>query len=490
MRLLLLTTRVAGPAVAPALVTVALAAVVWRATPLDFVPLWNDEVVYWNEAAAFMRAGFEGGYVTVTEAPARAAFSHFGPHGAAYAVFYGTVGRVMGWSAVSPFLVHLVVVTLGATAWFWVRRQQPGRLGEALTLATFWPLLLYLPTGMTEPLHFGIALLFAALLDSAQPTRRNVTARAVLFVAALLLRPTWALILPALVRRRLTTPARWVVVSSATGVLALAAFLFQSWTSAPYPQTAWRASAVVSPAAIGFVLGRVWDGVRLLLRPHELWFITLYRAELVIGLVALFVLWYRGRGDSRERVELAALMVLPVLASQLALADIESGRELRVVAAHGLVALLLVASAGRWTAAVSAAVGVALLPTVFTTYTTLHEGRFTRAQEAREFGDAVRGVLAFDTAASSPWDNTLLVHVDSLSPAVIGTPPGIGVSYVLDWEDLPSLPRSRYVLLRPRDEAAFPVERMQMQVVARWRDGAIYRRPDAAVARSVEPALP
>jgi hypothetical protein len=488
MRLLSLAIRVAGPALAPALVTVGLAALLWRATPLDFVPLWNDEVVYWNEVAAFMRAGFEGGYITVTEAPARAPFSHFGPHGAAYAVFYGALGRVMGWNAASPFLVHLVVVTLGAAAWFWVRRRQPGRLGEALTLATFWPLLLYLPTGMTEPLHFSIALLFVALLDSPQPTRRNLVARAVLFVAALLLRPTWALILPALVRRRLTTRARWIAVTAAMAVLAVAAFVFQSWTSAPYPQTAWRQSAVLSPAAMGFILGRVWDGVRILLTPHEQWFITLYRAELVIGLVALCVLWYRARGAARERVELAALMLLPVLASQLALADIESGRELRVVAAHGLAALLLVATVGRWTAAVSAAVGVALLPTLFTTYTTLHDGRFTRAKEARDFGDAVREVLTFDAAATSPWENTLLVHADALSPGVIGTPPGIGVSYVLDWDDLPSPPRSRYVLLRPRDETAFRL--MGMQPVARVREGTIYRRAGDAVARSAEPTPP
>jgi hypothetical protein len=460
---------------------------VWRATPFDFVPLWSDEVVYWNEAAAFMRAGFGGGYITVAEAPARASFSHFGPHGVGYAVVYGTLASAVGWKPASPLLVHLTVLTLCAAAWFWVRRRQPGRLGEAMTLATFWPLLLYLPTAMTEPLHFGIALLFAALLDSSEPTRRNRISRVVLFVAAMLLRPTWALILPALLRSRLSTPARWIAAGFATGGLALAAYLFQMWTSAPYPQTAWREAALVSPAAVRFILKRMWESARLLCSWHEQWFITLYRVELVAGIVVLCLLWRRVRGVERARVELAALILLPVLASQLALADVESGRDLRVVVTHGLTALLLVASTTpRW-ALTAAAAGVALLPTLFTTYTTLHDGRYTRVQEVRDFRDAVGNALVFDAGAPSPWDNTLLVHADALTPAVIGAPAGIGVSYVLDWDEVRSL-HSRYVLLRPRDVATLPLQ--GLQPVAHLRDGTLYRRIGDEVAWSVEPSKP
>src|SRR5688572_20867323 len=88
---------IVAAACTPSLLTLALVAAFWQAGPRDFTTLWNDETVYWNEAAVFGRAGFEGGYVTVNEKPAAAAFSRFGPHGPAFAVLYGFIGRVVGW---------------------------------------------------------------------------------------------------------------------------------------------------------------------------------------------------------------------------------------------------------------------------------------------------------------------------------------------------------------------------------------------------------
>ena len=120
------------PALLPSLLTLGFAAVLWRGVPGDFTPLWSDEVLYWNEAAAFLRAGFHAGYITVAEVAAPAAFSHFGPHGVGYAMLYGLVGRLIGWHANTQYLLHLLVIPLCAGAWFWVRRHQPGRLAVAL----------------------------------------------------------------------------------------------------------------------------------------------------------------------------------------------------------------------------------------------------------------------------------------------------------------------------------------------------------------------
>lgn len=447
--------RVVLPAALPSLFTLTLAAMLWHASPRDFVPVWSDEVVYWNETAAFMRGGFRAGYITVGEDPAPAAFSRFGPHGVGYAMLYGSLARLAGWRPYSQYLVHLLVIPLCAGTWFWARRHQPSRVADALLVATFWPLLVYLPTGMTEPLHFGLAFLFAALLERQAPSRSNVLMRTVLLGVAAFLRPTWAVILPALFWRSAPRRLRWPVVIPAAGLFFLASFLLQTWTSAPYPHLAWRPAAFAEPAqAIGPLLGRIAANVRAFVTPHEDWFVTLYRIELSAGLITAFILWRRQGAGHPWRVETAAWLVLPVFAVQLAAADVPSGRELRVLTPHALAALLVVAGA-RW-AAVPAVLNLIVLPTLLLTYIDLHDGHFTRGAEAWEFAHAVRGALVFDDKATSGWENTILMHADALAPGMLGIPPGIGISFVLDWTDQASPPRSRYVLLREREERVFP----------------------------------
>src|ERR687897_614476 len=106
-------------ACAPSLLTLLLVGVLWKAGPSDFTTLWNDETVYWNEAAVFLRAGFDGGYITVNEKPASASFSRLGPHGPAFAVLYGSIGRMTGWQSYSPYLIHLLLIPLCAGCWLW-----------------------------------------------------------------------------------------------------------------------------------------------------------------------------------------------------------------------------------------------------------------------------------------------------------------------------------------------------------------------------------
>ena len=139
-------------------------------------------------------------------------------------------------------------------------------------------------------------------------------------------------------------------------------------------------------------------------------------------------------------------MTVPVLASQFAGADIESGREFRIMAPHVLAALLVAAGLGvQWYALGPALAHLVLLPFLQTTYFNLHDGRFSRVREAVAFSEAIDGRLRFDAEAASGWDNTILMHVDALQPAVVGLPPGIGITFTLDWEEQPRRLKSRYL---------------------------------------------
>src|SRR5687768_18094280 len=94
-------------AIVPASIVLALVLALFDAGPRRFLPFWTDEVVYWNEAAVFGDTGFGGGYTVIQEEPARAAFTHFGPHGPVFPAFHGAIAAVWGWRAYSAFLVNL-----------------------------------------------------------------------------------------------------------------------------------------------------------------------------------------------------------------------------------------------------------------------------------------------------------------------------------------------------------------------------------------------
>ena len=145
-------------------------------------------------------------------------------------------------------------------------------------------------------------------------------------------------------------------------------------------------------------------------------------------------------------------MMLPVLFAMFPAGDIESGREFHILAPHLLTALFVVAGAGgRWLA-VPALINIALLPTVLPAYFDVHDGRFVGTAAISQFSEAVHDRVAFDDAAPSGWSNTVLMHVDLLQPPLLGLPHGVAISFVLDWEDQPMPPRSRYLLLSERDE--------------------------------------
>ena len=84
-------------AAAPAAIVLALIGLVFHAGPRQFIPWWNDEIIYWNEIASIGRVGLHAGYVTVHEQPPPASFFRSGPHGPVFPLIYGGVARVAGW---------------------------------------------------------------------------------------------------------------------------------------------------------------------------------------------------------------------------------------------------------------------------------------------------------------------------------------------------------------------------------------------------------
>jgi hypothetical protein len=208
------------------------------ATLADSAPIYggsSDELHYWQQIDAFKAAGFGSGYFVVNERTAPAQWSHFGPHGPAFPVLYGTLARTFGWQPATGPVFNLGCLLVGGITWLCLVRPGLRQLAAAALLGlTFWPLLLYVPATLQESFHCAVAFVLAGL---AHRKLSGGDARDGPFIAAAaaasLVRVTWSLTLIA-----------WAVVamrgarrSARVATLAAVPGLFLAWqyAAAPYP---------------------------------------------------------------------------------------------------------------------------------------------------------------------------------------------------------------------------------------------------------------
>jgi hypothetical protein len=493
--------RCALAAALPAAVVLLLIAARFGAGPRQFLPVWNDEVIYWNETAVFAAAGFEGGYITVHEFPAPVEFSRFGPHGPVFAIFHGTLAKIAGLRPYTAFLINLCLVTLAAFAW--LRGSVAGPTAPVLLLlVAFWPLLLYLPTNMQEPTHFALAFLFALAIERQTRGRTRLTLvwTGVLLAVAMLLRPSWALLIPALgwhaiLRRgglsgapRTHRATRIVALIAATVLVSAAASSAFDALASPSRISVHVLTSTVSEDPLrvpALVLEGAFRNVGAWFsltedRPPEVVF--RYFTTLLLIVLAVRALAARpGAVEDQAAVEAALLAVAPAVAAIIGFGDVESWRDFRVLGPHVLIALLLLAATGRWERWLWAAT-LLFLPVCYQEFIEFHQQRFTAdPAPIAAMQNATAPVMPFRRGAS-PWENTIAVPAELLQFPLLGLPPGIGISYVTDWQDMAREIRSRYLLLRPADRQELD-GRVQMEPIAETPLGTLYRNQSVAGSR-------
>jgi hypothetical protein len=450
----------AGLAALPAVEVSLLLYAFFRRSLLDHIPgVINDAVDYWLEARAFAYAGFQGGYFTIDERPAPASFSHFGSHGPFFPMLHGTLARLFGWHPYSIPLFHLGFVT-AALLIFARHVSLDGRCRAltALSLATFWPLLLLLPTSLQEGLHLAVAVwlatAFRALLDGREASRTMRASLIVILSMATLMRPSWGLLLvPAFMLLLGDVAWRRQVLAAVAGLVLWATLIAAfAYVAAPFGQEEFffvriarfqeGASALLTHAAANasrfteagsalevrnrfLVLGLALSTGALawFARPrHELVFHAYNLGS--IFLASLFTYLFGNWGD--YRVFSAHLLLTTLLLASS-----------RAPVALGLAAVALLAQLG------SVGPFIEVFPELRDTY------RYNRAR-MRAFRVAARGVLVFE-ARQDAWCNTLVsVNSPYFYRHMIGLPPGMGVTMLFGSGGAPRPPlRSRYVLLDP-----------------------------------------
>jgi hypothetical protein len=437
----------------------------------------NDQVVYFLSAQAFHKAGFNAGYFTMDEEPARASFSHFDPHGPMFPMLYGTLARCVGLSYTSGPIFNVVLLSAALAAWcLLVRPGQALVLWTAVLFLTYWPYYACVYSWMQETTHLAIAVvlagIFTALLNR-RPYSGSVSFRtaAVVFVcAAAMLRISWALMLPPLCilfLRRLTWKSIVVVsTASAAGILALMSAFH--WICAPYSNvpTAFMMNKLVTlnvdPAV---VLQLVWSNLERLGvwdSPLENLVIDQNSTILIVASAAAVIAlmlrrgrwqWLRPAGASFAERPGAALFCCynqaVITLATVTTYSVGNGGALRVFSVHSLLGIL-VAGAARQRALrllffAVIAFNVMMRRPCLDTVNNMTRDSFSSGFRVTAFREMIRDALVFDPKAT-PWDNTVLV--DRYPPDFAGMTPGIGVSLITRRESF-SRPKSRYIIASP-----------------------------------------
>jgi hypothetical protein len=451
-----------GLAALPAVETGALLAGFFGRTLLDHTPgVINDAIDYWLEAQAFAHAGFQGGYFTIDERPARASLSHFGSHGPFFPMLHGTLGRLLGWHPYSIPVFHVACLT--AALMFFARRTPLDGLGRAFTvfgLATFWPLLLFLPTSLQEGLHLALAVWLAAalrpVLDGRETSWMLRACLVAVLTAATLMRPSWGLLLPPVLVLLLGATSRRKQLLAAAAGVALCAALVAAFDSLAAPfgreEFFFLKAARLQEGASSLAVRTANNAARFAEAGNAL---EVRSRFLLLGLaLASGVLAGRARGG--RELAFHAYNLGAILVATLATYPFGPWADYRVFSAHLLLSTLLLASSpARVTRGLAAAVVVAQLASIgpfSEAFKGLAESyQYDRAR-IEAFGSAARRSLVFD-AQEDAWCNTLVsVNPPYFYPEMVALPPGIGVTMLFGSGEAPRPAlRSGYVLLDPED---------------------------------------
>ncbi|MGJ3241257.1 MAG: hypothetical protein ACFE0Q_21295 [Anaerolineae bacterium] len=490
----------------------------WRfdATLFDHAPFWSDELYHWHQSVSFAEVGFNNGYYSLNENTPPADFSHYYAWGAWAYVLYGGLGSLFGFPLYALPIIHSVMLMGAIGVYVFSTRpdwQRFGLLGAVL--ASFIPLLLYLPSSMLEGLHLSIVLVLAGGFYRTLTQRITSYELIGLVLVAMLgglVRPTHALFIPPLLALAVwQRTARTTIIA---GIQALPPVLISALgyyvSSAPFPFS--RSLLFYGDDALVIKLERfgaylqqslIWltEGAGVVMAQR-------YQIALLLGLLMIWgaVQWWRERQgalsetDAGWRWEWALHLynLLGFYTATILFHETLGGHDYRVMAPHLLFSLLvLVAMRRRVLVLALVAFTLLWLPAMWEEY----NGKApnfdgTVAQQFADWRSIMGDDLRYDPSASSAWCNTVMTSAFYVLDAA-GTPgmllsidAGMGLSWTTDWvfPDLdlavpsiyttPQTFKARYLILTNADYRNWG-NQLNLERIERAPEGALYRNLEA-----------
>ena len=481
---------------APAVVTCGLLAALFDATLLDYFPLVSDEIAYQRQIAAFVQAGFNGGYFTAYEQPAPFAFTHFSVHGPAFPVIYGLIGRMVGWELYSGPMFNLAVLALATSVFLVMGRLSRAQIAAAgVVILTSWWVLLMASITMQESLNQAVMIVMAGFVarlmhpDTKQHGRLLLGALVILGIASVLRPTNWIVAVPLVLLGMPWQRPLHTALATLGAALGIPMFwLLWRYLSAPIPGLAIEWAPATSSGAIGMIATYFVDHLRENAEIFEVApfleapFFQHVMFESVAVALGCTVLAASGarRGALPFKVDLFILLVLGLALVAFLGFYFDSEASISRVTAPFLLLSLLVFVATRlrtWMIVAAVAANLLVVPSFLATYRQWR-GDLFRNDPARYdlFRAQLSPWLTFD-ARRSPWCNTLLTT--TYEREIVAVPAGVGLSVGSPSNNVAVPIKSGYLLLRQDGVEDF-ARKARLQHLATTALGELYANRDAA----------
>ena len=460
-----------------------------------FRPVTLDETSYWHETLTFSTVGFKGGYYTWGELTNAAGVTPFGSHGPGFAIAYGTFGALFGWYRHTTVVLNLAAIACATWLWTSVSRLTTSRtMLAAGVLATFWPMILWAPSGMQEALHHAGAIAMAGLFTHAlgPAPRRWVNAVGWIVLAALsFIRPTWLVLMPLWgFATAHSKGGRAIAISIGYSLLlGMVVLLLYGRTVAPFPNGFFFLRVLDRGESISKIWGNLHFNLLRTIEPAEYEFYEiLFRVQYWVWLaaaIAITIVSRRrrtgvGQVTFTPHIALGAVAMAVALALMLVLYTLTNWAEHRVLSAFLLfAAMLCIAAPGRpATLLVSAllASNLATSKPFLDSFSGERSDNFVWDRRGSyELADAIDGRIVYRPDATR-WCNTLLTS--QFPPHLIVVPAGIGLSIVREPNEMKLPLRSRFLLLDEPARADFTVP-IHVQPLVTLPYGTLYLNLDS-----------
>lgn len=466
----------------------------------DYGPksFWNDELSYWIWLRSFSQAGFNSGYNAPNELLARAPFNHYGEGSPLYIYLYGAIAQLTGWLPQLPLLINFVILVLAIFCFVHTTGLDSVQIiFVGLVAVLIWPILLYLPMTTHETLNQAIGFILAIIFFRFLTNREKVRLPArILFVflvfLAALFRLSWGLFLvPVLFYSLNGRLLRRVLLSVVLGVgLYILAVLITNYLVPP-----------VNNSIFQNLHGSLTDGPRVLIdfiafQLKRMFKFKQLNPNIAIMLQILIILgWNMSRVIRMIRSRLSAESIL----GSRAVLDMYNVVSLtaagflfyiqeafyRTFTPSLLIVYLLQAAKKDYRMLLSLlAINIVFFHSYMSFYAHTGDAAIIKADFANgSLEDAqvqaeIAKWITFNETNQNPWCNTLLIPLHFYDHRLTMIPPGIGISYILDADNMQTPVKSKYLLMN-REARDLLGDRLHTRLLGSFSIGNLYYNLDS-----------
>ncbi len=459
--------------VAPIVITTTLLWLFFRASITEYMPTTSDEMVYWRETLTFISVGFEGGQYSTDELVAQANFSHFDAHGPAFPVFYGVLGKIFGWQLYTGILFNLLFFSFALIVFIYLTKPNNKQLILLLlTLITFWPIWLYLPTNRVEGLFFAIAIILTGLFYRIITKQKKPGVEAIflflLIMFAGFFRPSWSLLfIPyfGIIIRNFSFK-NLTKIFIFTGLSIGVVILFFQYLVAPYPLFSYEfIHSLGSSEEDQFksLAIHTLENIRSFFSFDDAEVFFLLRFQMVWVLIVSLVDSYQTFKNSVKSISFPKQLISLFNLSNLGITmvftiivhTIHAGREYRLWAPHFLLSLMILIFSSRQ----RIVLGIIITNLLFSVYF----GSYFNSERIQNYNRDNSDILAFQEATSDflvyePGENHWCYTIDfsrygnqiTWGPWILTLPEEFGISWIINWENFKEQKlNAKFVLLDP-----------------------------------------